>query len=85
MGVYLYRKSLGNSGLELKMGVLEFPLKLQVPNTNVLFRFYVSDCLHLHPLRFLEKRLSQGVVIKAFSVACSQELPIRKRESCDWT
>ena len=60
MGVYLYRKRLGNSGLELKMGVLEFPLKLQVPNTNVLFRFYVFRLSSFASPEILGKKIESG-------------------------
>lgn len=31
-------------------GASEFALKLHVPSTTILFRFYVSDCLPSHPL-----------------------------------
>lgn len=68
------------------MGALEFALKLHVPNTNVLLRFYVSNCLHSHPLRFWKKQsLSQRIALKGFSGACLKEIPIRKWESWDWT
>lgn len=32
------------------MGALAFALKVHFPATDSLFRFYVSDCLHSHPL-----------------------------------
>lgn len=36
-------------------------LKLHVPSTNILFRFYVSDCLHSHLLETESGRWAQTV------------------------
>lgn len=67
---------MGSSSWELAMGALAFALKIHFPSTNSLFRFYVSDCLHLHPLEIASdsELYSKGFPGHAFSGDTSMDM-----------
>lgn len=79
MGGSLYRTTLGNGSWELVMGPLAFASKIRFPSTNSLFRFHVSDCLHLHPLdtvsdsELLLKEFSRSCFLRRYVCGCEKD------------